>query len=502
MIKETQYRKLLKVFNSSGEISMSSLKSGMTRKTGSKYLKAGKGPSAMKKPHTWRTRQDPFIDVKEEINTMLDNADDLEALTIFEYLQEKYPGKFQDGQLRTLERRIRLWKIENQSSNLLSIPQVHQPGKLMELDWTCMNQLKITIDGQLFKHKLCHTVLTYSNWEWAEIAYSENFLSLKKAFQSTVFRLGAVPETLQMDNSSTATHNVKKGKKKRELNENYLSFLNHFKVKSRMININSPDENGDIESANGHLKRRIGQHLSLRGSRDFSDIEEYNQFLQQILLKTNSNRAEKVKEELSVMRELPELRLPEYIEEEKRVNSFGMIRVKNVSYSLPSRLKGVNVRVRIYDDIIKVLLESKELLSIPRRRGTGFNVDYRHVIGSLRRKPGAFANCQYKDQMFPLRIYYDTYEILQNKYNERQASKEYLEILYLASLYGEDKIAEILKEIITEESLLTMDNVKIKLEVPMRLPEINIQEPSLSSYDQFISKAGGLICLLTHLFSF
>lgn len=502
MIKETQYRKLLKVFNGSGEISMSSLKSGMTRKTGSKYLKGGKSPLEIKKPHNWRTRQDPFIDVKEEVEAMLDNADDLEALTIFEHLQEKYPGKFQDGQLRTLERRIRVWKIENKNSNLLSIPQIHLPGKLMELDWTSMNQLKITINGVLFKHLLCHTVLTYSNWEWAEIAYSENFLSLKKTFQSTVFRLGAVPDTLQMDNSSTATHNVKRGKKKRELNENYLSFLNHFKVKSRMININSPDENGDIESANGHLKRRIGQHLSLRGSRDFSDVSEYNKFLHEILIKTNSNRAEKVKEELSVMRELPELRLPEYIEEEKRVNSFGMIRVKKISYSLPSRLKWVNVRVRIYDDIIKIFLGSKELLSLTRRRGSGFKVDYRHVIGSLLRKPGAFADCRYKEQMFPLRVYYDTYEMLQNKYNERRASKEYLEILYLASQHGEDKVADILKDIIAEQSLLTMDSVKIKLEVPMRLPEINIQKPSLSSYDQFISKTGGLICLLTPLFSF
>ncbi len=96
-----------------------------------------------------------------------------------------------------------------------------------QLDWTCMNGLKIIIEGYPFKHLLSHAVLTYSNWEWAEVAYSENFLSLKKCFQSAVFRLGAVPEILQTDNSSTATHQVKAGKKARDFNVSYLGFLDH-----------------------------------------------------------------------------------------------------------------------------------------------------------------------------------------------------------------------------------------------------------------------------------
>ena len=164
--------------------------------------------------------------------------------------------------------------MENGKAKILSIPQSHAPGRLMELDWTCMNELMITINGVDFKHLLCHTILTYSNWEWAEIAFSESFQLLKKGFQSAVYRLGAVPEILQTDNSSTATHQVQKNKKARDFNHNYKTFLEHYGVSPRSINVNSPDENGDIESANGHLKRRINQYLLLRGSRDFSSIEE------------------------------------------------------------------------------------------------------------------------------------------------------------------------------------------------------------------------------------
>ena len=114
MIKETQYRTLLKEFNKSGEITMSSMKSGMTRKTGSKYLKLGKSPNELRQAHTWRTRPDPFADVTNDIDEMLNNALELQPLTIFTYLQEKYPGKFKDGQLRTLERRVKEWKMEKQ----------------------------------------------------------------------------------------------------------------------------------------------------------------------------------------------------------------------------------------------------------------------------------------------------------------------------------------------------------------------------------------------------
>ena len=467
---------------------MSSMKSGMDRKTGAKYINGGKSPSKSKEPHTWRTRIDPFEEVKDEIEGLLNDADDLQALTIFQYLQQQYPGEFHDGQLRTLERRVKAWKLEHGKSKVLSVPQVHEPGKLMELDWTCMNALQITIEGASFKHLLSHAVLTYSNWEWAEVAYSESFLSLKKCFQSAVFRLGAVPEILQTDNSSTATHQVQAGKKARDFNVSYLGFLDHYGVKPRTINVNSPDENGDIESANGHLKRRIDQYLLLRGSRDFSSIEEYKAFLVNILIRANRNRADKVKGELALMRELPEIRLPEYTEEEKMVSSFGTIRVKKVAYSVPSRLKNCKVRARIYEDRIMIFSGLKHLLTLNRKSGTGYSIDYRHVIKTLRRKPGAFANCQYKDQLFPQESFRWTHEWLTAKYGERVGDREYLEILNFAAMQGEDKVANILRGILAEKGQPTVEKVKLKLNIPMSIPNVKVSRPEFSVYDSLLTE--------------
>lgn len=472
---------------------MSSMKAGMDRKTGSKYIKCGKAPSEQKRPHTWRTRPDPFADVREELYGLLDDADDLEALTIFQYFQEKYPGKFHDGQLRTIERRIKEWKMERGKSQLLSIPQEHEPGKLMQLDWTSMNELHITIAGEPFKHLLSHAVLTYSNWEWAEIAYSESFLSLKKCFQSAVFRLGAVPEILQTDNSTTATHQVCAGKKARDFNSSYVSFLEHYGVKPRTTNVNSPDENGDVESAQGHLKRRINQHLLLRGSRNFSTLDEYRNFLINILIKANLNRKEKLKEELHLMRDLPEIRLPEYTEEEKTVSSFGTIRVKKIAYSVPSRLKNCKVRVRIYEDKIMLFTGIKHLLTLNRKTGSGYSIDYRHVINTLQRKPGAFANCRYKEHLFPQDIFIEAYESLTAKYGERVGDREYLGILNLAAFEGEDRVADILKDILRKKEALTSDVIKLKLNIPMQFPTVNISPPKFSVYDSLLT-AGRSSC--------
>ena len=492
MIKETQYRKLVEVFNKTREITMSSLKAGIDRKTGSKYIRGGRGPSERRTPHHWRTRTDPFAEVVAELEEMLGNADDLEALTVFRYLQEKYPGMFQDGQLRTLERRVKEWKMKNGSAKVLSIPQVHVPGRLMELDWTSMNEIGITICGIHFNHLLCHAVMTYSNWEWAEIASSESLASLKKGFQSAVFRLGAVPEILQTDNSSAATHRTGKEGKGREFNHGYATFLDHYGVAPRCINVNSPDENGDIEAANGHLKRRIVQHLALRGSRDFGSVEEYRQFLAELLVKVNGNRMEKVSEELDVMRPLPEIRLPEYTEEEKTVGAFGTVRVGNVAYSVPPRLRGCRVRVRIHEDRIDVFSGRMKIASMEKRAGQEYRIDYRHVVESLRRKPGAFAGCRYRDQLFPGDVFREAHGILSGRLAGTSADREYIEILSLAANNGEDKVSEILRSLIRECGDVSAAAVRKGLDIPLEFPEVNVGSPDFIMYDGLLRNVGGL----------
>ena len=269
-------------------------------------------------------------------------------------------------------------------------------------------------------------------------------------------------------------------------------------MQPRSINVNSPDENGDVESANGHLKRRIKQYLLLRGNCDFSSIDEYRDFLNCLLIKVNRNRADKVSEELRVMRELPEVFLPEHTEHETTVSSFSTVRVKKVVYSVPSRLIGHKVRLHVYEDRIEIRTGTILIDTIPRKTGTGYCIDYRHVIESLRRKPGAFANCRYKDQCFPTNVYRVAYERLGEQFDERRADKEYLEILGMAAEHGEEKVSDILSELIEKKQMFTMDTVKQALKIEVVIPEVKRPAPSLSSYDSFLSMVGRVICLLIH----
>ena len=170
----------------------------------------------------------------------------------------------------------------------------------MQLDWTNANELAITIAGQPYEHLLCHCVLPHSNWEWATRCHSESLLSLRQGLQEALHRLGKLPRELRIDNSSAATHRIGGGGSGREFNEQFASLCEHYGLVPRTIGIDCPNENGDVESSNGHLKRRLRQHLLLRGSREFESEAAYERFLEQVLERGNQGRREKLAQELAV----------------------------------------------------------------------------------------------------------------------------------------------------------------------------------------------------------
>jgi len=212
----------------------------------------------------------------EDIRERLKDAPELEAKTIFDHLVEEYPGQYESGQLRTLQRRVGEWRATEGPEQELFFPQAHRPGEAMQTDFTWGTELGITILGEAFPHMLCHPVLPYSNWEWATVCRSESLSSLKRGVQEALFSLGKVPVFHQTDNSTAATHDLKTGK--RGFNEEYAAVMRHLNMKPRTIAVGKKEQNGDVEALNGALKRRIKQHLLLRGSRDFETLEQYEEF--------------------------------------------------------------------------------------------------------------------------------------------------------------------------------------------------------------------------------
>ena len=353
LITDRQYQRLMKEYNTSGVLAHAAMKADMDVKTARRYILAGKGPQEMKQPHTWRTRADPVEAIWPEAQRMLEDAPELEAKMLFEHLLAERPGVADGRALRTFQRRVTQWRCRHGPPKEVCFAQVREPGLSMQFDWTHANELGITIAGQPYAHQLAHAILPYSNWEWAIPCQSESVLSLKLGVQEAYWRLGGLTDELQTDQSSTATHQIKRGSKERGLNEEYVALCEHLGVRPRTIAVKCPNQNGDIESAQGHLKRRLKQHLLLRRNRDFGTVAEYAAFVAKVCTGVNALRGAKLAEEIQRLRPLPPTRFPEAYEVTVRVSCYSTARVKNAAYSVPSRLIGAIVQARVTEaDVI------------------------------------------------------------------------------------------------------------------------------------------------------
>ncbi len=153
----------------------------MHRHTAAKYLNSGKVPSELKTLRAYRTREDKFAeDWESTLLPMLEAAPELEAKALFEWLCEREPERYEEGQLRTLQRKVRRWRAESGPPKEVFFPQEHVPGEAMQTDFTHGDELGVTIEGQAFSHLLCHPVLPYSNWEWVTVCRSESIAAIRR----------------------------------------------------------------------------------------------------------------------------------------------------------------------------------------------------------------------------------------------------------------------------------------------------------------------------------
>lgn len=487
-----QVELLMKNFTKTGQISAASAKAGMCRQTGAKFLNGALLASSsrpVKRP--WRTREDPLSEIWERAVGMLEVSPELEAKALFDWLCEHYPDVLQDSHLRTFQRRVRQWRASSGPDREVYFPQTVAPGRRLSVDFTHMDSLEITISGIPFPHMLCHSVLSYSGWEWATVCFSESIQALRFGVQEALFRLGYVPKEIWTDNSTSATHNpsADEDSGKRRFNTRYLDLTDHFGMKPHTIAVGKSNENGAVESANGHLKRRLEQHLLLRGSCDFDSRSEYEAFLCGALNKANNLRRDKLRVELASMPELKASRLAEWDEEHAVVRKWSTVSIARNTYSVPSRLIGEKVCARVHEDHIRIYYNGELQLQVPRTRGRGsVRVDYRHVIRSLVRKPGAFREYRYREELFPTLNFRKTYDRLTEKCVPRTADLEYLRILKLAADTMESSVDAVLEKLLDNDTVPRWTTVEEFMpEVRSEeCPQIQMQTVDLGEYDSLL----------------
>jgi hypothetical protein len=382
---------------------------------------------------------------------------------------------------------VKTWRATKGPAKEVFFDQVHHPGKLSASDFTCMNSLGVTIQGMLLRHLMYHFVLTYSNWEHVTLCYSESFEALSAGLQNALWALGKVPGMHRTDQLTAAVNQIGGPDPRDAFQRRYLEVLDHYGVTGQKIQAGHANENGDAEQSHHRFKNRLDQALMLRGSRDFESIEAYVAFVRDEIARFNAGRRDRLMEEMAVMASLPSRRIDSVRRVQVRVNHGSLIHVDKNVYSVNSRLMGEKVTVAIRLDELEVWYAQKIVVRLPRLRGSGKHlINYRHIIDWLVRKPGAFEDYRYREDLFPttrFRIAYDTL----NKHGT--GAKRYLTILELAARKSESAVDDALRDLIGRGCEIDPDLVEQfvddRLE-PRGETEVEVIIPALSMYDELL----------------
>jgi hypothetical protein len=486
MVTDKQVRKMRLLLVAGKTLAAAAARTDMDEKTARKYRRQQQLPSEVARPHDWATRLDPFAEVWAEVCALLQEQAGLQAKTIFGELQRRYPGRFSEGQLRTLQRKVRRWRAKSGPAKEVFFAQVHEPGRLAASDFTHMDELGVTIAGQRFEHMVYHFVLTYSNWESVTICFSESFESLSEGLQNALGELGAVPQRHRTDRLSTAVNNLTD---KKEFTQRYQGLLAHYGLIGEKIQADHAHENGDIEQRHRRFKEAVEQALLLRGSRDFASREDYRRFLHELKDRLNAGRHERLAEELAVLRPLPARRLEACQRRRCRVDQGSLIHVERNSYTVPSRLIGEEVEVRLYAEQVEVWYAQQLVERQPRLRGRGQQrINYRHIIDWLVRKPGAFAQYRYRQELFPSSTFRIAYDTLQSQ-DEATADKEYLRLLHLAAQESEAAVEAALRCRLTAGQAISAAAIEImvKQQLAPAVPEVRVDAVDLRVFDDLLT---------------
>lgn len=466
-----KYRKLF-------SLEKAAAKAGMSTNTARKYLRQG-GKSLVKQSREYRTRRDPFADVWDQVEQMLNRDQGLEAKTLLEWLFEMHPGQFRPTHLRTLQRRVATWKITNGKDKEIYFPQNIQPGLQSQSDHTCCNELNVTIGGAEFEHLLFHFMLPYSRWEAASIAYSESYQSLTDGYSRAVKELGGVAPEHRTDNLAAA---VPIGERK-AFQRRWRDFLNHYGVRPTANNPYQSNENGSVEKSHDLLKSALDQRLRLRGSRDFSSLNAYEEFVQSVVYRRNKDRKQALAVELKLLKSLPRKDWHAPQELFVSVRPWSTVSILRSIYSVPSRLIGARLRAYVYANKIELYYGKNLVEEMPRIQPGELAINYRHIIKHLVRKPGAFKNYQFRNELFPTTIFRKAYDQLETA---GKSDKEYLKILHVAAMEGESQVETALTLLFEMQTLPSEEAVKDLLQMKFQIPEVTVSMPELSFYDSLL----------------
>ncbi len=442
----------------------------------------------------WRTRQDPLADIWDmELLPMLEQAPTLQPMTLLEHIQSGYPDRYPDSVLRTLQRRIKEWRVLYGPEKDVMFRQTHAPGQQALSDFTRLKQTTITIAGNVFGHLLYHFRLAYSHWSYLKVIEGgESFTALAEGLQEALQRLGGAPHEHRTDSLSAAYKNLSK-EAQDDITTRYKTFCDNYAMRATRNNPGVSHENGCVESPHGHLKRRIEQALLLRGSHDFHSIEQYQDFIDTVVRQHNRRNAKAIQIERLALQPLPKNTGVDYTQASAVVSCASTIDVRRVTYTVPSRLQGETLSIRLYHDRLLCYLGQHYVITLkrlhPKGNNRGRQIDYCHVIHSLIKKPQAFRTSQMRDDLLPNEDYRFIWQYVNKEMAPKQACKFIVGLLYLAATEDcEKKLADVVRYKIEHSDKLSLEGLQATFRrQPMASPPtFKVKQHALKHYNQLI----------------
>jgi hypothetical protein len=500
MIRDEQVIRYMQLRATGTTQAQAAIKRGMHVKTARHYERAGKLPSELKTPRTWVTRPNPFAEDWPWVVAQLERDPPLQATTWFQDLCQRTPGRYRPPHVRTLQRHVAhmwrtcgahvaQWRAQHGPEREAIFAQVHVPGERMQTDCTHMDNLEVTINGVAFPPLLYHRVLTSSNVEAVRVCCGETCEALAEGIEAALWQCGGVPAQHRTDHVGATIHPLPRDEQE-AFKARYAALMRHYGMHPTLHNTGVAQENGDVEQSHHQCKRLVDQALRLRGSRDFASRALDERFLNDLVRRRHETRHRRWAEEQQHWHPLPTRRLEPCRELHLTVSRFSTIAVRGNTYSVPSRLIGTSVLVRIRAEGIEGYVGSQKTVELPRLVGKGAAaIDYRHLIWSVVRKPGAFAQYPYRDAFFPTRAFRQCYDQLQHDLPAR-ADTDYLHSLHLAATPSEAEVQTALDLLRDGGQTPTFDQVRALVQ-PTPVPALPPITVNLRPYDALLGVGHG-----------
>jgi len=485
--KDTEIRLYLQERRKGMTQRVAAARAGIGERTARKYEQAAALPSQLKPLHNWKTRVDPFEEDWPWVVSELERDPALQGSTLFALLCERHPDRYRPTQVRTLQRHIQQWRVLHGPDREVMFAQQHFPGERGQSDFTHMEDVGVTLAGVPFPHLVHHFVLTYSNVEAVSICFSESFEALAEGIEKALWQIGGAPLQHRTDHLTAAVKNAGK-EHTQDWTKRYDALMAHYGMQPTKNNVSIAHENGDVEQSHHQFKQAVDQALRVRASRDFPTRVAYERFLADLIRTRNLKRSVAFVQEREALQPLPTTALSPCQELRVTVSQFSTIQIKANVYSVPSRLIGTSVLVRLKAETLEGYVGSTVVFTIPRLIGKQqHRIDYRHVIWSLVRKPGAFAAYRYRDDLFPTTTFRLAYDRLVSSTIER-ADRDYVRILHLAASTSESEVEIALTLLLEASSLPSFDAVRDLVHPPHSAEILALSTPhlDLSAYDELI----------------